>query len=62
MRDLLTVLNIDTVTVVGHSFGDGIAMQFGYKFPERTERMVLIAPGGSALVSAGARRWIFGRR
>jgi pimeloyl-ACP methyl ester carboxylesterase len=46
MRDLLTVLGIDKVTVVGHSFGGGIAMQFAYQFPERTERMVLIAPGG----------------
>ncbi len=46
MRDLLTVLGIDTVTVVGHSFGGGIAMQFAYQFPERTERIVLISTGG----------------
>jgi pimeloyl-ACP methyl ester carboxylesterase len=46
MRDLLTVLGIDKVTVVGHSFGGGIAMQFAYQFPERTERMLLVAPGG----------------
>jgi pimeloyl-ACP methyl ester carboxylesterase len=46
MRDLLTVLGIDKVTVVGHSFGGGVAMQFAYQFPERTERMVLVASGG----------------
>jgi pimeloyl-ACP methyl ester carboxylesterase len=46
MRDLLTVLGLDKVTVVGHSFGGGVAMQFAYQFPERTERMVLVAPGG----------------
>src|SRR3954449_9263269 len=46
MRDLLTVLGIDMVTVVGHSFGGGVAMQFAYQFPERTERTVLVAPGG----------------
>jgi pimeloyl-ACP methyl ester carboxylesterase len=46
MRDLLTLLGIDKVTVVGHSFGGGVAMQFAYQFPERTERMVLISPGG----------------
>ena len=46
MRDLLTVLGIDRVTVVGHSFGGGVAMQFAYQFPERTERIVLVASGG----------------
>src|SRR4051812_12207612 len=46
MRDLLTVLGIDKVTVLGHSFGGGVAIQFAYQFPERTERMVLVAPGG----------------
>ncbi|MEO9323447.1 alpha/beta fold hydrolase [Nocardioides sp. C4-1] len=46
MRDLLTLLGIDKVTVVGHSFGGGVAMQFAYQFPERTERMMLVASGG----------------
>lgn len=46
MRDLLTVLGIEQATVVGHSLGGGIAMQFAYQFPERTERLVLVAPGG----------------
>ena len=32
--------------MVGHSFGGGVAMQFAYQFPERTERMILVAPGG----------------
>lgn len=46
MRDLLTVLGIDRVTVVGHSLGGGIAMQFAYQYPERTERLVLVSTGG----------------
>lgn len=46
MRDLLTVLGVDKVTVVGHSFGGGVAMQFAYQFPERTERLMLVASGG----------------
>ena len=46
MRDLLTILGIDKVTVVGHSFGGGVAMQFAYQFPDRTERVVLVSTGG----------------
>jgi pimeloyl-ACP methyl ester carboxylesterase len=46
MRDLLTILGIDKVTVAGHSFGGGVAMQFAYQFPERTERVVLVSSGG----------------
>ena len=46
MRDLLTVLGIDKVTLVGHSFGGGVAMQFAYQFPERTERLMLVGSGG----------------
>jgi len=46
MRDLLSLLGIDRVTVVGHSLGGGVAMQFAYQYPERTERLVLLAPGG----------------
>ena len=46
MRDLLTVLGIDSATVVGHSFGGGVAMQFAYQYPERTERLVLVGSGG----------------
>jgi pimeloyl-ACP methyl ester carboxylesterase len=45
-RDVLTALGIDRVTVVGHSLGGGIAMQFAYQFPERCERLVLVSSGG----------------
>ena len=46
MRDLLTLLGIDKVTVVGHSFGGGVAMQFAYQYPERTQRVMLVSSGG----------------
>ncbi|MEV0400896.1 alpha/beta fold hydrolase [Actinoallomurus sp. NPDC050550] len=46
MRDLLSVLDVDRVSVIGHSLGGGIAMQFAYQFPERCERLVLVASGG----------------
>src|SRR5215471_459361 len=46
MRDLLTILGVERVTVIGHSLGGGIAMQFAYQYPERCERVVLVATGG----------------
>jgi pimeloyl-ACP methyl ester carboxylesterase len=47
VRDLLGVLDIDRVTLVGHSLGGGVAMQFAYQYPERTERLVLVGSGGA---------------
>ena len=46
MRDLLTVLDIERATVVGHSLGGGIALQFAYQFPERCERLAVVGSGG----------------
>jgi pimeloyl-ACP methyl ester carboxylesterase len=46
LRDLLVALGHDRATLVGHSLGGGIAMQFAYQFPEITERMVLVSSGG----------------
>src|SRR3954447_11680581 len=46
IRDMLAALGHDRVTVVGHSLGGGIAMQFAYQFPERTERMGRRSPRG----------------
>jgi pimeloyl-ACP methyl ester carboxylesterase len=48
MRDLLAALGIDRVTVVGHSFGGGVAMQFAYQYPQLVERVVLVSAGGVA--------------
>lgn len=46
IRDLLAVLGVERATIVGHSLGGGVAMQFFYQFPQRTERLVLISSGG----------------
>src|SRR5215212_11534156 len=46
IRDLLTTIGIDRATVVGHSLGGGIAMQFFYQFPQRVERLALVSSGG----------------
>src|SRR5437763_5577179 len=46
IRDLLTLLGHERATFVGHSLGGGIAMQLAYQFPERCERLALVASGG----------------
>lgn len=46
LRDLLDELGINRVTLVGHSLGGGIAMQFLYQHPEYCRRLVLISSGG----------------
>jgi pimeloyl-ACP methyl ester carboxylesterase len=46
IRDLLVALDVDRATFVGHSLGGGVAMQLAYQFPERCERLVLVASGG----------------
>jgi len=46
IRDLLVMLGLPKATVVGHSLGGGVAMQFAYQFPERLARLVLVDSGG----------------
>jgi pimeloyl-ACP methyl ester carboxylesterase len=46
LRDLLVALGLDRATIVGHSLGGGVAMQFAYQFPEFVERLVLVNSGG----------------
>ena len=69
IRDLLAAIGIERASIVGHSLGGGVAMQFFYQFPQRVERMVLISSGGlgrevspllraAALPGAAAGVWI----
>ena len=46
LRDLLLALGHERATLVGHSLGGGVAMQFAYQHPEMVERLVLVSSGG----------------
>jgi pimeloyl-ACP methyl ester carboxylesterase len=46
IRDLFAALGHDRLSLVGHSLGGGVVMQFAYQFPERVERLALVNSGG----------------
>ena len=46
VRDVLVALGHRRATVVGHSLGGGVAMQFAYEYPPFAERLVLVSSGG----------------
>jgi pimeloyl-ACP methyl ester carboxylesterase len=46
IRDLMIALGHERATLIGHSLGGGVALQFAYQFPELCERLVLVASGG----------------
>jgi pimeloyl-ACP methyl ester carboxylesterase len=46
LRDFLDALNIHEATVIGHSFGGGVALQFAHQHKEYCRRLVLISSGG----------------
>jgi pimeloyl-ACP methyl ester carboxylesterase len=59
LRDLLLALDVERATVVGHSLGGGIVLQFAYGWPSAIERIVLVDSGGlgrdvSLLIRAAA--------
>jgi pimeloyl-ACP methyl ester carboxylesterase len=46
IRDLLAAIGVERASLVGHSLGGGVAMQFFYQFPQRVERLALVSSGG----------------
>lgn len=46
LRDLLDELGVAQATVVGHSLGGGVAMQFIYQHPDYCRRLILMNSGG----------------
>ncbi len=46
IRDLMDALGHDRATLIGHSLGGGVVLQFAYQYPDRCERLVLVGSGG----------------
>lgn len=58
VRDVLDTLELDTVTMVGHSMGGNVLAHFALNYPERLERAVFVSaavmvPSGGPTVPAG---------
>lgn len=58
IRDLMVSIGVERATLVGHSYGGGVAMQAAYQFPERCERLVLVSSGGLGREVAGLLRFL----
>ena len=48
VREFMDVMGIEKANVVGHSMGGWIATLMGYESPDRINKLVLVAAGGTA--------------
>jgi pimeloyl-ACP methyl ester carboxylesterase len=46
IRDLLASLGVESASMIGHSYGGGVAMQYFWQFPQRVDRLMLVSAGG----------------
>jgi pimeloyl-ACP methyl ester carboxylesterase len=46
IRDLMAALGHESATLVGQSYGGGVAMQLSYQYPDLCARLVLVSSGG----------------
>jgi 4,5:9,10-diseco-3-hydroxy-5,9,17-trioxoandrosta-1(10),2-diene-4-oate hydrolase len=49
LTELLDKLNVERAHLVGNSLGGGVSVRFSLLHPERSDRLVLMAPGGLGL-------------
>jgi pimeloyl-ACP methyl ester carboxylesterase len=48
IREFMDVLGLEEVNLVGHSMGGWIATLFAYESPDRVNKLILVAAGGTA--------------
>ena len=46
VNDFIQAQHIDRATVIGHSLGGGVSLQFTIQFPDKVEKLVLVSSGG----------------
>lgn len=60
IRDLVAELELDHVTLVGHSMGGQIAMVAALEYPDAVDRLVLVDPAGIETFTPGEGDWLRG--
>lgn len=49
VRDLLDTLGIEKASLIGNSMGGATSLKFALEYPDRLDRLILMAPGGGAV-------------
>jgi pimeloyl-ACP methyl ester carboxylesterase len=57
LMQFMDELNLDAVTIAGHSMGAQIAMTLALQHPERVKRLILVSPAGFERFSPGESKW-----
>jgi pimeloyl-ACP methyl ester carboxylesterase len=57
IREFMDAQGIPRASIVGHSLGGAVALEFAHDFPERVEKLVLIAPATYLLQWRPELRW-----
>lgn len=55
--ELMDTLNLDKATFTGHSMGGQISIIAALKYPERVDKLMLVAPAGIEKFSPGEGKW-----
>ncbi|MBK8493400.1 MAG: alpha/beta hydrolase [Saprospirales bacterium] len=57
VAELIDELNLGKVTLVGHSMGGQISIVTALAYPDKVDKLVLVAPAGFETFTKGQRQW-----
>lgn len=57
IKEISDRLNLEKVTLAGHSMGGQISILMSLAYPDLVERLILIAPAGFETFTAGQKQW-----
>lgn len=57
IKDFLNKINVENITLVGHSMGGQISIMTALAYPELIEKLILVAPAGFETFTPGQKEW-----